>query len=75
MTPFILKRVSELTQGINLKNSSIHSIGKSLAANIALIKHNAHIGAQIARDLHNLKTQKTSPKDSPLKYLDAAEKP
>jgi len=63
VTPFILKRVSELTQG------------KSLAANIALIKHNAHVGAQIARDLNNLKHQKTSPKEAPVKYLDAANRP
>lgn len=35
-TPFLLKRIQELTEG------------KSLAANIALIKHNAAVGAQIA---------------------------
>ena len=36
VTPFLLKRVAELTGGA------------SLAANIALIKHNARIGSQIA---------------------------
>ena len=36
VTPFILRRVSELTGGASLK------------ANIALIKHNARVGAQIA---------------------------
>ena len=36
MTPFLLKRVTELTGGA------------SLAANIKLIKHNAAVGAQIA---------------------------
>ena len=35
-TPFLLKRIQELTKG------------KSLAANIALIKNNAAVGAQIA---------------------------
>ena len=35
-TPFLLKRIQELTEG------------KSLAANIALIKNNAAVGAQIA---------------------------
>lgn len=36
VTPFLLKRVTELTGGA------------SLAANIKLIKHNAAVGAQIA---------------------------
>ena len=36
VTPFLLKRIQELTGG------------ESLSANIALIKHNAKIGAQIA---------------------------
>ena len=36
VTPFLLKRVAELTGGASLR------------ANIALIKHNAHVGAQIA---------------------------
>ena len=35
-TPFLLGKVKELTDG------------KSLTANIALVKHNAHIGAEIA---------------------------
>ena len=36
VTPFLLKRVAELTGGASLR------------ANIALIKHNARVGAQIA---------------------------
>ncbi len=36
MTPFLLRRVAELTGGA------------SLTANIALIKHNARVGAEIA---------------------------
>jgi hypothetical protein len=36
VTPFLLKRVAELTGGASLR------------ANIALIKHNAAVGAQIA---------------------------
>ncbi|CAO3627522.1 unnamed protein product [Cunninghamella echinulata] len=42
-TPFLLKRISELTQG------------KSLEANIALVKNNAKIGGQIAVELSKLK--------------------
>ena len=38
-TPFLLKRIQELTEG------------KSLAANIALIKNNAAVGAQISAAL------------------------
>lgn len=39
MTPFVLKRVAELTRG------------KSLAANIALVKNNARVGARVAAEL------------------------
>lgn len=39
VTPFILKRVAELTAGA------------SLDANIALVKHNAAVGAAVAREL------------------------
>ena len=39
VTPFLLKRVQELTGG------------KSLVANIALVKNNAAVGAQIAAAL------------------------
>eukprot|EP00698_Gefionella_okellyi_P005506 TRINITY_DN1502_c0_g1_i9.p1 TRINITY_DN1502_c0_g1~~TRINITY_DN1502_c0_g1_i9.p1 ORF type:complete len:434 (+),score=92.52 TRINITY_DN1502_c0_g1_i9:84-1385(+) len=42
ITPFLLKRVNELTKGASLK------------ANIALIKHNAEIGAQIASQLNDM---------------------
>ena len=36
LTPFLLKHIAEATGG------------QSLAANVALVKHNARIGAQIA---------------------------
>lgn len=39
VTPFLLRRVAELTGGASLR------------ANIALIKHNARVGAQIAAAL------------------------
>ncbi|GAA5817106.1 hypothetical protein MFLAVUS_010646 [Mucor flavus] len=44
-TPFLLKRISELTKG------------ESLTANIALVKNNAKIGGQIAVQLAKLKQQ------------------
>ncbi|TSI10641.1 pseudouridine-5'-phosphate glycosidase [Lysinibacillus sp. BW-2-10] len=43
VTPFMLGKVKELTEG------------KSLEANIALVKNNAHIGAEIAIALNNNK--------------------
>ncbi|AMA63843.1 MULTISPECIES: pseudouridine-5'-phosphate glycosidase [Kurthia] len=43
VTPFLLGKVKELTEG------------KSLVANIALVKHNAHVGAQIAVELNKTK--------------------
>jgi pseudouridine-5'-phosphate glycosidase len=43
ITPFLLKRVNEITHG------------KSLASNISLIHNNAEIGSKIAVDLSNLK--------------------
>ena len=46
-TPFLLSRVKDLTKG------------KSLAANISLIKNNAKVAAQIARSLH-FKSRKSS---------------
>ncbi|KAJ1976557.1 hypothetical protein H4R35_002652 [Dimargaris xerosporica] len=48
-TPFLLKRVNEITGG------------KSLQANIALVKHNAEIGSQIARKLANLRQPNNQP--------------
>lgn len=45
VTPFLLKRVTELTGGA------------SLAANIALIKHNAAVGAAIAVELAKMAAQ------------------
>jgi pseudouridylate synthase len=42
ITPFLLKRVNELTSG------------KSLASNIALVKNNTHVAAQIAVAYHKL---------------------
>jgi pseudouridine-5'-phosphate glycosidase len=40
VTPFLLARIKELTGG------------RSLATNIALVKHNALVGAQLAVALH-----------------------
>lgn len=42
VTPFLLARIKELTQG------------RSLATNIALVKHNALVGGQLAVALHQL---------------------
>jgi pseudouridine-5'-phosphate glycosidase len=42
VTPFLLDRIKQLTEG------------RSLATNIALIKHNAVVGAQLAVALHDL---------------------
>lgn len=47
-TPFLLGRVKELTQG------------KSLEANIALVKHNAKVASQIAREYHALVNKKAT---------------
>jgi pseudouridine-5'-phosphate glycosidase len=41
VTPFLLQRVNEKSQG------------ESLRANVALVKHNARVGAQIALEYHN----------------------
>lgn len=45
-TPFLLQRVNELTHGVSLK------------ANIALIKNNAAVGAQIASELCHIQPQR-----------------
>ncbi len=42
VTPFLLGRIKELTEG------------RSLATNIALVRHNALVGAQLALALHDL---------------------
>ncbi|HEY1042760.1 MAG TPA: pseudouridine-5'-phosphate glycosidase [Telluria sp.] len=42
VTPFLLSRIKELTEG------------RSLATNIALVKHNATVGAQLAVALHQI---------------------
>ncbi|MEQ3630898.1 MAG: pseudouridine-5'-phosphate glycosidase, partial [Sulfitobacter sp.] len=42
VTPFLLQRIFELTEG------------RSLTANIALVRNNARLGAQIAANLVNL---------------------
>jgi len=42
-TPFLLKRIGEITKGDSLK------------ANIALVKNNAAVGAKIAVELANIK--------------------
>ncbi|GAK57394.1 pseudouridine-5'-phosphate glycosidase [Candidatus Vecturithrix granuli] len=46
VTPFLLDKIKELTSG------------ESLAANIALIKNNALLGARIARELNSMKRDK-----------------
>jgi pseudouridine-5'-phosphate glycosidase len=43
-TPFLLKRIAEITGGDSLKS------------NIALVKHNAMLGAGIARELVAINT-------------------
>jgi pseudouridine-5'-phosphate glycosidase len=43
VTPFLLGKMKEITQG------------RSLATNIALVKHNAWVGAQIAKEYARLK--------------------
>ncbi|EDO34183.1 predicted protein, partial [Nematostella vectensis] len=53
-TPFVLKRVNELTGG------------KSLEANIALVKHNAKIGSQIAVEFSKLR-QPNIAKSAPIR--------
>ena len=45
LTPYVLKRVAELTRG------------ESLKANIALVKNNAKIGAEIAKELARLRRE------------------
>jgi len=47
ITPYILKRVAQLTEG------------KSLAANLALIKNNTMIASKIAVELAKMKREKT----------------
>ncbi|MGZ8289760.1 MAG: pseudouridine-5'-phosphate glycosidase [Telluria sp.] len=42
VTPFLLNRIKQLTEG------------RSLATNIALVKHNALVGAQLAAAMHDL---------------------
>lgn len=49
VTPFILERVNQLTKG------------KSLEANISLIKNNAIVGAQIAAELSKIQKDDTQP--------------
>ncbi|KAG0301161.1 hypothetical protein BGZ98_008584 [Dissophora globulifera] len=50
ITPFLLKRVNELTGGNSLKSSKDMCIGPD----IALIKHNASVAAKIAKDLSSM---------------------
>jgi pseudouridine-5'-phosphate glycosidase len=47
LTPFLLKRINELTKG------------KSLRANLALLNNNARLAAQLARSLIGLRRQKS----------------
>nr|XP_023654010.1 pseudouridine-metabolizing bifunctional protein C1861.05-like isoform X2 [Paramormyrops kingsleyae] len=53
VTPFILQRVSELTQG------------RSLQANMALILNNAKVGSQIACALSDLRRRRRAPEIPP----------
>ncbi|XP_048871132.1 uncharacterized protein zgc:136858 isoform X2 [Brienomyrus brachyistius] len=53
VTPFILQRVSELTQG------------RSLQANMALILNNAKVGSQIACALSDLRRRRRAPESPP----------
>ena len=46
VTPFLLKRITELTDG------------KSMQTNLALLLNNAHLAAQIAKPLHAIETRK-----------------
>ncbi|XP_053321261.1 uncharacterized protein LOC128492651 [Spea bombifrons] len=53
VTPFVLRRVNELTGG------------KSLQSNIALIKNNAKVGSRIAVALSEIRSPKRGPRKSP----------
>jgi hypothetical protein len=54
MTPFLLRRITELTQGASLK------------ANIALVRHNAKVGAAIAVELSKIRQgQAPTPHSNP----------
>ncbi|OQR87345.1 indigoidine synthase A family protein [Achlya hypogyna] len=53
VTPFLLKRINELTKG------------QSLTSNIALVEHNAAIGAQIAVALKNLQAPASASVSAP----------
>ena len=65
-TPFLLKRITEITKGDSLKASRFHVelptlekkefavLNRSLS-DIALVKNNATVGAQIAVELAKLK--------------------
>jgi len=48
LTPFLLKRINELTKG------------KSMRANLSLLLNNAHLAAQIARALRNNERRKVA---------------
>jgi pseudouridylate synthase len=47
VTPFLLKRITEVTEG------------RSLAANIQLVLHNARVAAQIAKEFSRLRAKQT----------------
>jgi pseudouridine-5'-phosphate glycosidase len=50
VTPYLLKRINEITDG------------DSLRANIALVKHNASVGAAVAKALHTMRGSGAEPR-------------
>ncbi|CAG8502919.1 18602_t:CDS:10 [Acaulospora morrowiae] len=57
VTPYLLKKVNEMTQGGSLKS------------NISLIKNNAKIGSQIAERLSYLENKSTEKSQKPVSFL------
>ena len=54
VTPFLLQQIFERTEG------------RSLTANIALVRNNARLGAQIAQALNNIRTSAPARPSGPL---------
>jgi pseudouridine-5'-phosphate glycosidase/pseudouridine kinase len=67
VTPWLLKRVGELTQGKALESSELQStvgycdvegiLTFDVPVDIALIENNARVGAKLAQELLRLKTE------------------
>lgn len=51
VTPWLLKRVGELTGGTALELSTSLTFARKLTTDIALIQNNAHVGAQLVREI------------------------